>query len=76
MKAYVTKDQKAETTARYLYDGYISIFRCLERIVSDCGCNFTSNLMTQLCVQFSVEKAATMPYHAQCNGQVERAQLK
>ena len=29
--------------------------------------------MTQLCVWFGVEKVATMPYHAQCNGQVERA---
>ena len=29
--------------------------------------------MTQLCAWFSMEKAATMPYHAQCNGQVERA---
>ena len=35
MRAYVTKDQKVETTARYLYDGYISIFGCPERIVSD-----------------------------------------
>ena len=71
MTAYVTKDQKVETTARYLYDGYISLFRCPEKIVSYYGCNFTSNLMTQLWAQFSVEKAATMPYHAQCNGQVE-----
>ena len=73
MRAYVTKDQKVETTARYLYDGYISIFRCPEKIVSNRRCNFTSDLMTQLCALFGVEKAATMPYHAQCNGQVERA---
>ena len=71
MRAYVTKDQKVETTARYLYDGYI--FRCPEKIVSDCRCNFTSDLMTQLCARFGMEKAATMPYHAQYNGQVERA---
>ena len=73
MRAYVTKDQKVETTVRYLYDGYISIFRCPEKIVSDHGCSFTSNLMTQLCARFGMEKAATMPFHAQCNGQVERA---
>ena len=29
--------------------------------------------MTQLCVWFGMEKAATMPHHAQCNGQVKRA---
>ena len=29
--------------------------------------------MTQLCAQFGVEKVATMPYQAQCNGQVEKA---
>ena len=55
-RAYVTKDQKVETTVRYLYDGYISIFRCPEKIVSNCGCNFTSDLMTQLCAQFGMEK--------------------
>ena len=73
MRACVTKDQKAETTVRYLYDGYISIFRCPEKMVSDCRCNLTSNLMTQLCAQFGMEKAAMMPYHAQFNGQVDRA---
>ena len=73
MRAYVTKDQKVETTARYLYDGYISIFRCPEKIVSDRRPNFTSDLMTQLCAWLGVKKAATMPYHAQYNGQVDRA---
>ena len=73
MRAHVTKDQKVETTARYLYDRYISIFRCPEKIVSDCGHNFTSDLIGQLCARFGMEKVATMPYHAQCNGQVERA---
>ena len=48
LRAYVTKDQKAETTARYLYDGYISIFGCPEKI------NVTSDLMTQLCAWFGV----------------------
>ena len=71
--AYVTEDQKTKTTVRYLYDGYISIFGCPEKIVSDCRCNFISDLMTQLCARFGIEKAATMPYHAQCNGQAERA---
>ena len=73
MRAHVTKDQKVETTARYLYDVYISIFGCPEKIVSDCRCNFTSSLMTQLCAWFCIEKAATTPYHTQCNGQVEKA---
>ena len=55
MRAHVTKDQNAETTARYH------------------RCNFTSDLMTQLCAWFGLEKAATTPYHVQFNGQVERA---
>ena len=73
IRAYVTKDQKAETTVRYLIDGYISMFGCPEKIISDRGCNFTSNLITQLSAQFGMEKATIKPYHAQCNGQVERA---
>ena len=36
-RAYVTKDQKASTTAKTHYEGLISIFRALERILIDQG---------------------------------------
>ena len=60
MRAYVTKDHKAETTVRYLYDGYISIFTCPEKVFSDCGSHNST-----VCLIW--------PLHTQCNGQVETA---
>ena len=33
--AYVTTNQTAKTVAKFLYQGYISIFRALARLLSD-----------------------------------------
>ena len=74
MRAYVIKDQKVEITARYLYDGYISIFRCPERIVSDHRCNFTSDLMTQLCAWNRVQVERAHQTLAQMIGKLEPKQ--
>ena len=35
MRAYVTKDQKASTVTKYLYEGFISIFGAPEKIITD-----------------------------------------
>ena len=71
-QAFVTKDQKAETVARILYDRYISVFGAPEALLSDQGANFTSKVIAALCDLFAIRKLQTSPYHAQCNGQVER----
>ena len=34
---------------------------------------FTSEVVTELCTQFGVEKTTMTPYHPQGNGQVEQA---
>ena len=69
--AYVTKDQKALTAARILYEGFISIFGEPERILMDQGKAFTSKLVEQLCSQFGISQSTTTAYHPQGNGQVE-----
>ena len=46
---YVTPDQTAKTIAKFLYGGYISIFRALARPLSDRGASFTSNVIEELC---------------------------
>ena len=73
MKAYVTKDQKVFTDAKFLYEGIISIFGALEKIITDQGKAFTSDVVTKSCNQFRVGKTTMMPYQPQGNGQVERA---
>ena len=70
-RAYVTKDQKALTAAKTLYEGFISIFGAPERILTDQGNAFTSEVVEQLCSQFGISQLTMTAYHPQGNGQVE-----
>ena len=57
---------------RILYEQFISIFGAPTKLLSDCGANFTSALVEELCLVFGIQKFRTTDYHTQCNGQVER----
>ena len=46
---YVTPDQTVKTIAKFLYGGYISIFRALARLLSDRGASFMSSIIEELC---------------------------
>ena len=70
--AFVTKDQKAKTVMRILYEWFISIFGTPAKLLSDRGANFTLALVEELCSAFGIQKCRTTAYHTQCNGQVER----
>ena len=70
-RAYVTKDQKVSAAAKTLYKGFISIFGAPERILTDQGKAFTSEVVEQLCSQFGISQLTTTVYHPQGNGQVE-----
>ena len=69
-RAYVTKDQKASTAAKILYEGFTLIFGAPKRILTDQGKAFTSE---QLCSHFGISQLTTTAYHPQGNGQVEQA---
>ena len=70
-RAYVTKDQKALTATKTLYEGFISIFGVPKRILTDQGKAFTSEVLEQLCSHFRISQSTTTAYHSQGNGQVE-----
>ena len=70
-RTYVTKDWKALTVAKTLYEGFISIFGASERILMDQGQAFTSEVMEQLCSQFRISQSTITAYHPQKNSQVE-----
>ena len=72
-RAYVTKDQKALTAAKTLYEGFISIFGAPKRILMDQGKAFTSEVVEQLCSQFGISQSTITEYHPQGNGQEEQA---
>ena len=46
--AYVTPDQTVKTIAKFLYGGYISIFRASARLLSDRGASFTSSIIEEM----------------------------
>ena len=70
-RVYVTKDQKASTAAKTLYEGFISIFGAPEGIHTDQGKAFTGEVVEQLCSQFGISQSTTTAYHPQGNTQVE-----
>ena len=47
--AYVTPDQTAKTVTKFLYQGYISIFGTLARLLSDRGVSFMSSMIEEMC---------------------------
>ena len=71
--AYMTHDQTVKIIAKFLWQGYISIFGALAKLLSDWGANFESNIVRELCKLNGIQKVMTSPYHAQTNGQVEWA---
>ena len=73
MLVYVTPDQTTKTIAKFLYGGYISIFRTLARLLSDRGASFTSNIIEELCKILGIKQLWTRPYNPQTNGLVDRS---
>ena len=54
--AYVTPIQTAKTIAKFLYQGYISIFGALARLLSDRGANFMSSVINKMCKILGMKK--------------------
>ena len=52
--AYMTPDQTAKTVAKFLYQGYILIFGAPARLLSDCGANFMTNIISEIHKLFSM----------------------
>ncbi len=69
---YPLKDQRATTVAQCIFEDYIKQHGVPEIIHTDQGRQFESDLMKHLCSQLGIEKTRTSPYHAQCDGMVER----
>ena len=70
--AYVTPDQTAKTVTKFLYQGYISVFEALARLLSDRGANFMSSVIEEMCKILGMKKLWATPYHPQTNRLVER----
>ena len=70
--AFLCPDQTAKQVARKLWDSYFCFYGFPERIHSDQGATFESELIAALLQVSGVRKSRTTPYHPMGNGAVER----
>uniref|UniRef100_A0A3B3SR39 Integrase catalytic domain-containing protein n=1 Tax=Paramormyrops kingsleyae TaxID=1676925 RepID=A0A3B3SR39_9TELE len=70
--AFQCRDQSAKQVARQLWDRYFCVYGFPERIHSDQGANFESQLIGELMQIAGVKKSRTTAYHPMGNGQAER----
>lgn len=67
-----TRNQTAKTTAKVLIDLFVNHYGMPQRLHSDNGANFTSNVISEMCKLLNMARSTTSPYHPSGNGQVER----
>ncbi|XP_019220262.1 uncharacterized protein LOC106098742 [Oreochromis niloticus] len=70
--AFQCSDQTAKQVARQLWDRYFCVYGFPQRIHSDQGASFESELIQELLQVAGVQKSRTTPYHPMGNGHTER----
>jgi hypothetical protein len=70
--AYPVPDEKFETIAKVLLDGWILRYGPPEKLLSDRGKVFVGKMLESMCKVVCVKKIFTTIYHPQCDGLVER----
>lgn len=70
--AFPCQDQTAKRVAKKLWDSFFCIYGFPQRLHSDQGANFESELIAELLELSGVNKSRTSPYHPMGNGGTER----
>ena len=71
-QAFHSKTQTVLSTGKLLWNNFILHYGFPEKIITDQGRNFESELIGHLCQLAGVQKLRTSPYHPKTNGQCER----
>ena len=70
---FFTQDQKAEMTAKVLWERMFMTLGFPHKILTDQGASFESKVIAELCKLAGFQMLWTTLYHPQGNGQVEQA---
>ena len=71
-EVFAIPNQEAKTVAEKLVKEVISRYEAPERIHSDQGKNFESQLFQEMCLLFKMDKTRTSPYQPESDGKVKR----
>lgn len=66
-------DMTAVTVAKAFYNNWISRFGSFEKITTDQGRQFESDLFISFTNVLSIRRTRTSSYHPQCNGKIKRS---
>ena len=69
---YPVPDQKMTPLVELLTKEVVPFFGVPEVLLSDCGTNLHSHLITDVCAKLGITKLNTTAYHPGCDGMVER----
>ena len=72
-EAFPLPDQRATTIARIFVEEIVCRHGTPEKLLTDQGTNFTSELFREICKLLDIKKLQTTAYHPQTNGIVERS---
>ncbi|XP_060085269.1 uncharacterized protein LOC132564648 [Ylistrum balloti] len=71
-QAIPTRNQTAKTTAEAIFNNFIVHYGIPQKVHTDQGTNFESDMMKELCSILGMERSRTTPYHPMGNGTTER----
>ena len=71
-QAFVTRSQTVPVVANTLWEKFFVHYGFPEKILSDQGRNFESNLIAELCKLVQIKKLRTTPYRPEGNGSCKR----